>query len=100
MSFALRRNKTTNDTTTSDTPDTESKIRIRTIETIDVTVMIGSAISAFALSQLLYETILPLSGALGFLLTCYVFFIAISWLAVREIRGTVRAKDHLARLVV
>jgi phosphate transport system permease protein len=100
MSFALRRNKTTNDTTTRDTSLAESKIRIRTIETIDVTVMIGSAISAFALSQLLYETILPLSGALGFLLTCYVFFIAISWLAVREIRGTVRAKDHLARLVV
>jgi phosphate transport system permease protein len=99
MSFALRRNKTTNDPTTSDTPISEAKIRIRTIETIDVTVMIGSAISAFALSQLLYETILPLSGALGFLLTCYVFFIAISWLAVREIRGTVRAKDHLARLV-
>jgi phosphate transport system permease protein len=95
MSFALRRNKTT-----SDTPDTESKIRIRTIETIDVTVMIGSAISAFALSQLLYETILPLSGALGFLLTCYVFFIFISWIAVREIRGTVRAKDHLARVAV
>ena len=95
MSFALRRNKTT-----SDTPDTESKIRIRTIETIDVTVMIGSAISAFALSQLLYETILPLSGALGFLLTCYMFFIFISWIAVREIRGTVRAKDHLARVAV
>ena len=100
MSFALRRNKTTNDPTKSDTPIVEAKIRIRTIETIDVTVMIGSAISAFALSQLLYETILPVSGALGFLLTCYVFFIAISWLAVREIRGTVRAKDHLARLVV
>ena len=105
MSFALRRNKTTNDKTksdsaTSDTGLVESKIRIRTIETIDVTVMIGSAISAFALSQLLYETILPLSGALGFLLTCYVLFIVISWLAVREIRGTVRAKDHLARLVV
>jgi phosphate transport system permease protein len=100
MSFALRRNKTTNDPTTSDTPISEAKIRIRTIETIDVTVMIGSAISAFALSQLLYETILPLSGALGFLLTCYVFFIAISWIAVREIRGTVRAKDHLARVAV
>lgn len=95
MSFALRRNKTI-----SVTPDTESKIRIRTIETIDVTVMIGSAISAFALSQLLYETILPVSGALGFLLTCYVFFISISWIAVREIRGTVRAKDHLARVAV
>ena len=95
MSFALRRSKTT-----SDTPDIESKIRIRTIETIDVTVMIGSAISAFALSQLLYETILPLSGALGFLLTCYMFFIFISWIAVREIRGTVRAKDHLARVAV
>jgi phosphate transport system permease protein len=100
MSFALRRNKTTNDPTTSDTPISEAKIRIRTIETIDVTVMIGSAISAFALSQLLYETILPLSGALGFLLTCYMFFIFISWIAVREIRGTVRAKDHLARVAV
>jgi phosphate transport system permease protein len=100
MSFALRRNKTTNDPTQSDTPIVEAKIRIRTIETIDVTVMIGSAISAFALSQLFYETILPVSGALGFLLTWYVFFIAISWLAVREIRGAVRAKDHLARLVV
>jgi len=100
MSFALRRNKTTNDPSTSDTPIVEAKIRIRTIETIDVTVMIGSAISAFALSQLLYETILPLSGALGFLLTCYIFFIFISWIAVREIRGTVRAKDHLARVAV
>ena len=100
MSFALRRNKTTSDPTKSDTPIVEAKIRIRTIETIDVTVMIGSAISAFALSQLLYETILPVSGALGFLLTWYVIFIAISWLAVREIRGAVRAKDHLARLVV
>jgi phosphate transport system permease protein len=100
MSFALRRNKTTNDPSTSDTPIVEAKIRIRTIETIDVTVMIGSAISAFALSQLLYETILPLSGALGFLLTCYMFFIFISWIAVREIRGTVRAKDHLARVAV
>ena len=100
MSFVLRRNKTTNDPSTSDTPIVEAKIRIRTIETIDVTVMIGSAISAFALSQLLYETILPLSGALGFLLTCYMFFIFISWIAVREIRGTVRAKDHLARVAV
>jgi phosphate transport system permease protein len=95
MKFPLLRK-----TATENVAITESKIRIRTVETIDVTVMIGSAISAFALAQILYETLLPLSGALGFLLTWYVFFLAISWLAVREIRGTVRAKDHLARVVV
>lgn len=78
----------------------EQKVVIRTIETIDVIVIIGSMIAAFALNQVLYEHFLPLSGALGFLVTWYLMFLAISWLAVRELRGPIRAKDHLARVVV
>lgn len=78
----------------------DEKIRIRSVESIDVTVMIGSAIASFALSQLLYETFLPLSGALGYVVVWYVLFLAVSWIAVRELRGNVRAKDHLARVVV
>ena len=78
----------------------EEKIRIRSVESVDVTVMIGSAIAAFALSQLLYETFLPLSGALGYVVVWYVLFLAVSCIAIRELRGAVRAKDHLARIVV
>ncbi|MEY3619538.1 MAG: hypothetical protein RL726_2236 [Actinomycetota bacterium] len=95
MALTLRRNKNTTDVGTVD-----EKIRIKSIESIDVVVMIGSAISAFALVQLLYETFLPLSGALGFIVVWYAFFLAISWIAVRELRGNVRAKDHLARVLV
>ncbi|MFZ9676009.1 MAG: phosphate ABC transporter permease PstA [Ilumatobacteraceae bacterium] len=95
MALTLRRNKNTNDVGIID-----EKIRIKSVESIDVVVMIGSAISAFALVQLLYETFLPLSGALGFIMVWYAFFLAISWIAVRELRGNVRAKDHLARVLV
>lgn len=95
MALTLRRNKNTNDVGNFD-----EKIRIKSVESIDVVVMIGSAISAFALVQLLYETFLPLSGTLGFIVVWYAFFLAISWIAVRELRGNVRAKDHLARVLV
>jgi phosphate transport system permease protein len=95
MALTLRRNKNTNVVGIID-----EKIRIKSVESIDVVVMIGSAISAFALVQLLYETFLPLSGALGFIVVWYAFFLAISWIAVRELRGNVRAKDHLARVLV
>jgi len=93
MALTLRRRRATEVTT-------DEKIRIRSVESIDVTVMIGSAISSFASTQLLYETFLPLSGALGYIVVWYALFLAISWIAVRELRGTVRAKDHLARVVV
>ena len=94
MALAIRRRRNVTETVT------DERIRIRSVESIDVTVMIGSAIASFALSQLLYETFLPLSGALGYVVVWYVLFLAVSWIAVRELRGNVRAKDHLARVVV
>ena len=51
MALTLRRNKKTNDVGSID-----EKIRIKSVESIDVTVLIGSAIAAFALVQLLYQT--------------------------------------------
>ena len=100
MTLALRRNKKATNVDLNDGAPSDEKIRIRNVETIDVVVMIGSAITAFALVQLLYETLLPLSGALGFAVAWYFFFLVVSWIAVREVRGAIRAKDHLARVLV
>ena len=82
------------------TPSGDERIRIKAVESVDVTIMIGSAIAAFALAQLVYETILPVSGTLGFVVSWYVLFLVVSWIAVREVRGSIRAKDHLARVLV
>ena len=100
MALALRRNKKMVDVDQAGVDPSNEKIRIRNVEAIDVIVMIGSAITAFALVQLLYETLLPLSGALGFVVAWYFFFVVVSWIAVREVRGAIRAKDHLARVLV
>ena len=77
MALALRRRRNVVES------GADERIRIRSVESIDVTVMIGSAIASFALSQLLYETFLPLSGALGYVVVWYVLFLAVSWIAVR-----------------
>ena len=100
MALALRRNKKMVDVDQAGVDPSNEKIRIRNVEAIDVIVMIGSAITSFALVQLLYETLLPLSGALGFVVAWYFFFVVVSWIAVREVRGSIRAKDHLARVLV
>ena len=100
MALALRRNKKMVDVDQAGVDPSNEKIRIRNVEAIDVIVMIGSAITSFALVQLLYETLLPLSGALGFVVAWYFFFLVVSWIAVREVRGSIRAKDHLARVLV
>lgn len=99
MALTMRRHKKS-PVVTETTATTDEKIRIKSVESIDITILFGSAISAFALMQLLYETFLPLSGALGFVVVWYLLFLIISWIAVREVRGTVRAKDHLARVLV
>ena len=80
MALALRRRR--NAESVSD-----ERIRIKSVESLDVIVLFGSAISGFALSQLLYETFLPLSGALGYVIVWYLLFLSISWLSVRELRG-------------
>jgi len=91
---------TTLNNTTENKINSEERIKIRDIEMVDVIVMTGSAISAFALSYFFFQILLPVSGALGFLVCWYVFFNIISTVAVWELRGAVKAKDHLARVFI
>lgn len=96
VSSALLENSDEVGSRTSD----EERIKIKTIEFGDVLLLLGSALSAWAATNLLYETILPVSGALGFVVVWYLLFLLISWSGVRRIHGAVRAKDHLVRVVV
>ena len=92
-------NRTLNDSS-EDKINTEERIKIRDIEIVDVIVMSGSAVSALALSYFFFQILLPVSGVLGFLVCWYVFFNIISTVAVWELRGAVKAKDHLARTFI
>ena len=96
VSSALLENSDEVGSRTSD----EERIKIKTIEFGDVLLLLGSALSAWAATNLLYETILPVSGALGFVVVWYLLFLLISWSGVRRIHGAVRAKDHLVRVLV
>lgn len=76
------------------------RITIKSIETVDVFVLLGTGVSSFAITYLLFQMLLPVSGALGFVLAWYFLFALTSTIAVWEIRGAIRAKDHFARVLV
>lgn len=78
----------------------EEIIRIRSIDPTEVIVQVGSAVSAMSITFLLMERLTPMSGALGFVVMSYVIFVLVSWWAMRELRGSVRAKDLVARTLV
>lgn len=75
-------------------------IRIRSIDPTEVIVQVGSAVSAVSITFLLMERLTPMSGALGFVVMSYAIFVLVSWWAMRELRGAVRAKDLVARTLV
>jgi phosphate transport system permease protein len=59
------------------TADTDFPIRIRAISGSGAATAFGSALAALCLDWLLYEQILPFSGALGFWLCWYGLFLAL-----------------------
>lgn len=78
----------------------DERIKIRSLEFLDVAVVAGSALSSLALTYLVFQMILPVSGALGFLVVWYATFLTVSTIAIRELRGSIRAKDHVARVLI
>ncbi len=56
-------------------PRPQNPLRLRRIRREDVLTLGGSALSGVALTWLLYERLLPTSGALGFWLCCYLAFL-------------------------
>jgi phosphate transport system permease protein len=78
----------------------EHRIRPQGFATADALDLLGSAFGSFCLTYLLYERLTPLSGGLGFFVTWYGFFIAMSWFLARSRLGVLEARDQLARVVV
>lgn len=76
------------------------RITVRSIETDQLIIVAGSAVSALALTWLLYGRILPLSGALGFVVVWYAVFVAAVSLLTSQVYDGVRARDQIARVVV
>lgn len=54
----------------------QRRIRLRAINADSVYALLGSAVGALALTWVIYERVLPLSGALGFWLVWYLVFLA------------------------
>ena len=75
-------------------PGEERRIHPNAVRPSDVLVLIGSAVSAFALVWLLYTQIAPFSGTLGFVLIWFVTFIAMYWICERELEGPLIAADR------
>lgn len=72
------------------------RIRLRAATADELFPLFGAAAGAIALVWVLYEQVLPLSGALGFWLCCYVVFL-ILYAAVAAMRSGRRAvADRLA----
>ena len=66
----------------------------------NVVASVASAASALALTWLIYERLTPLSGGLGFLISWWVVFIAVSFFVAWTRSDALTARDHLARTFV
>ncbi|MER7770125.1 phosphate ABC transporter permease PstA [Kitasatospora sp. NPDC096140] len=60
----------------TDAPRPEKKLRIGGVTRDDVLTVAGAAAGSLALDWVLYERVLPFSGAFGFLICWYLFFLA------------------------
>lgn len=77
-------------------PAAEHRIRIRNVSAAQVCSLAGSLAGAIALVWVLYERLLPFSGALGFWVCCYIVFLLL-YSAVAVIQwGPLVVKDQLA----
>jgi phosphate transport system permease protein len=81
-------------TTPAEAPDVPRKRRSWLAE--DIYALVASAISGLALTWLLYERILPTSGALGFLVCWYVSFLLIYVVMLSFTSDRLAVKDRLS----
>ena len=56
-------------------PSADMPLRIRSVTAADMVTLVGAAAGALALDWVLYERVLPFSGALGFWVCWYVLFL-------------------------
>lgn len=70
------------------------RIRPRTMRPSDLLVVVASVVSSLALVWLVYFRLAPFNGIQGFLLMWFSVFLAMYWLAERELVGSLVAKDR------
>lgn len=78
----------------------ERRIRLRTFTAEDAFALVGAAVGALALDWLLYERVLPFSGALGFWLIWYVLFLVGYATITAMLWGRRVVSDRLATVVL
>jgi phosphate transport system permease protein len=84
----------------SSTPPREVRRSLSTVRPSDLVAFVGSAISAVALTTLLFFRLLPLSGALGFVVVAYLLFLGIYTLILSVDESWPTVRDRLASVVV
>ncbi|MGW6917857.1 phosphate ABC transporter permease PstA [Kitasatospora sp. NPDC054939] len=80
-------------------PGPERRVRLGGVTREDVLTVLGAAAGSLALDWMLYERILPFSGALGFLLCWYLLFVAGYWAVGRLQWGPLVVRDRLVGVV-
>lgn len=76
------------------------RIKIRVVDPDDALIIGGGALSATAMTWLVYGRLLPLTGGLGFWVSWYVVFVGIVWACTHQLRGAMAARDMVARVVI
>ncbi len=84
----------------TDLRPTGVRVRLRSVHRDDVLVLLGSAAAAVALVWLIYEGLTMQPGSPGFIIWSYLAFLAMYWLAVRQLHGKVLAFDRVAAAVI
>ncbi|GHF30450.1 phosphate transport system permease protein PstA [Kitasatospora xanthocidica] len=82
-----------------DPPRPEKRIRIGGVTRDDVLTVAGAATGSLALDWVLYERVLPFSGAFGFLICWYLLFLAGYYLLGRLQWNPMMVRDRLIAVV-
>jgi phosphate transport system permease protein len=81
-------------------PPPERRVRVRALTADGAMALIGSAAGSAALTWLLYERILPLSGALGFWLLWYLLFLVFYGAVTAMVWGRRAVADRVVGAVM
>ncbi|MFE7191108.1 phosphate ABC transporter permease PstA [Kitasatospora sp. NPDC057541] len=77
----------------------EKKLKLGGITRDDVFTVAGALVGALGLNWVLYERVLPFSGALGFVLCWYLLFLAGYYILGRQQWGTLVVRERLVSVV-
>ncbi|MFE6049678.1 phosphate ABC transporter permease PstA [Kitasatospora sp. NPDC056446] len=83
----------------AEAPRPEKKLRIGGVTRDDVFTVLGTVVGSLALDWVLYERVLPFSGAFGFLVCWYLLFLAGYYLVGRLQWHPMMVRDRLVSVV-